>query len=105
MAFLRFHPLLQVLDGGLDISQHDEKLGEQRLEGGAVAVVLVDRFDQCLAVVFQHPRQLLEVFHALGIAALGRGEVGGALVLEAGLHGGGNDGLGNIQGTHAEVLV
>jgi len=27
------------------------------------------------------------------------------LVLETGLHGGGNDGLGNIQGTHAEVLV
>jgi hypothetical protein len=82
-----------VLDVGLDVVEHHEELGKQRLEGRAVAVVLVDRLDHRFAMLLEHLRKLVEVFHALGVIGLGRGEVGSTLALEAGLHRAGNGDL------------
>jgi methionine aminopeptidase len=83
MALLRLHPALELADRVADAVEHDEELGEQGLEAGAIAVVAVDRLDERGLVLLEHARQCLQVGHALQVAGVRVGQVGRALARQA----------------------
>jgi hypothetical protein len=53
---LRLHPSLELLDRVADAVEHDEELGEQGFEAGAVGVVAMDRVDERGLVLFRSAR-------------------------------------------------